>query len=85
MASTKAELAKRLGGLVVFEEDDDAYYDEDEGDEAPFTFHNSNWSDKAIEINDDVDISDKMREYRLRPILRKMGFDVKFVGPTDNE
>jgi hypothetical protein len=45
-------------------------------------FNNSDETDHAVSINDNQRISDKMREYRLKPILKKLGFAAKFVGPT---
>ena len=66
-AAQPSYTAKKLGRLVV---------SEDEG------YGNSNPTDDAQSINDDEDISDKMREFRLKPILQKLGFAVKFVGPA---
>lgn len=43
---------------------------------------NSDDTDAAVGVNDDDKISDKMREYKLKPILKKLGFAAKFVGPT---
>jgi hypothetical protein len=57
----------RAGKLVESGSADEGWYDT-----APV--------DKALTINDDNTISDKMREYRLTPILRKLGFKVRFVG-----
>lgn len=73
------EKIRKLGGLVTIVTDESW----DDEDEEIHTYDNSKWSSEAIYINDDDSISDKMREYRLKPILRRAGFDVKFVGPTD--
>lgn len=35
---------------------------------------------EAVDINDNIDLNELEREAELKPILRKLGFDVKFVG-----
>jgi len=39
-------------------------------------------TDAAMEINDDTLISEEEREKKLIPILKKLGFAVKFVGAS---
>lgn len=74
------KLFKKLGLMVTktVEYDDEDYEDET-------AYADTDAVTDAIGINDDPKISDAMREYRLKPILRRLGFDVKFVGPTRDE
>lgn len=37
-------------------------------------------TDNAMSINDDTDITDSVRERKLVPVLKRLGFNVKFVG-----
>jgi hypothetical protein len=62
-------MAKKLGKLVKRTTTDGIYSD-------------GRYVDDAVCTNDDNNISESMREYRLKPILKKLGFSVKFVGPT---
>lgn len=67
LANISLSACERLDKLVVSGPDGNVW-------------RNSEDTAKAIIINDSGDISDKMREYRLKPILRRLGFDVKFTG-----
>lgn len=40
---------------------------------------NNDFAEKAMDINDDNTISDKMREYRLRILAKKYGYELEFV------
>ena len=46
---------------------------------------NGQFVEDAISINDNDRISDKMREHKLKPILKRLGFAVKFTGPTRDD
>lgn len=35
----------------------------------------------AVSVNDDGDLTEAEREQKLKPILKKLGFAAKFVGP----
>lgn len=53
------------------------YNDSDDDDPTPL---NSVLVDKAIDINDDLEITDNEREAKLIPILKQLGWDeVRFV------
>lgn len=42
-------------------------------------FINSPFTEKAIVINDNTRISDKMREYRLRLLFKRHKYELKFI------
>ncbi len=64
-------LGKKLGKLVEVTREENIV-----------TFNNTAGVVQAQGVNDDDTISEKMREYKLKPILKKLGFDVTFVGPA---
>lgn len=54
-----------------------------EYEDEKYNYDQSKYVSDAIGINDDDSISDKMREYRLKPILKKLGYDVTFTGSSE--
>lgn len=38
---------------------------------------------KAVKLNDDLDLTEEDRENKLVPVLKRLGFDVTFVGKDD--
>jgi hypothetical protein len=42
-------------------------------------YQNNDFAEKAVRINDDPLISDKMREYKLRRLFKSNGYQLEFI------